>query len=203
VVIVAVVLTAAAVGLNTLVMGPAVILLNIGLAASLLAWLASGAGRLFPQPLLGPFFLVSIAVHTLHFAEEYAGRLYQLVPPMFDLAPLPSRQFAVFNLIWIGIFFVSAVGVFRRVRLALLPVWFMALIGGFGNAVIHSWISVRVGGYVPGLITSLVNLPLGITLVIMLVRPGPPERTIDDHFRSTGGSEPDLCDNHVSGMMSG
>ena len=168
-IIAAVLLTAAAVTFNVLFMGPAVILLEIGLAASLLAWLATGAGRHFPQPLVGPIYLASIAIQILHFSEEYAGRLFELAPPLFNLSPLPAQKFLVFNLIWIGIFLVSAVGVFRRVRLTLLPVWFMALIGGIGNSIFHTWLAVQSGGYAPGLATALINLPLGIALVAMLV----------------------------------
>lgn len=187
-------LTAAAIVFNFLVMGPAVIILNVGLVASLLAWLTTGGGRPFPTRLVGPVYLASIAAQTCHFIEEYAGRLYELVPPLFDLSPLPAQKFVAFNLIWIGIFLVSAVGVFRRIRLALLPVWFMALIGGIGNSIFHTWLAVQGGGYAPGLVSALINLPLGIALVILLLKSNAPnttattERTIDDRFRSSGGS---------------
>jgi hypothetical protein len=169
-VVVATVLTAAAATSNALFMGPAVILLDIGLVASLLAWLTTGAGRPYPHRLVGPLFLAVITIQIFHFAEENAGRLYELAPPLFNLKPLPAQQFIVFNLIWIGIFLVSAVGVFRRVRLALLPVWFMALIGGIGNSIFHTWLAVRGDGYTPGLATALVNLPLGVALVVLLVQ---------------------------------
>jgi len=172
-IVVAVVLTAAAVTLNAFVMGPAVILLNAGLIASLLAWLTTGAGRPYPHRLVRPLFLASIAIQIFHFVEEYAGQVHELVPPLFSLSPLPAGKFVVFNLIWIGIFLVSAVGVFRGVRLALLPVWFMALIGGIGNSIFHTWLAVQGGGYAPGLATALINLPLGVALVVVLVRGNP------------------------------
>jgi hypothetical protein len=174
-VVIAVVLTAAAITVNALVMGPAVILLNIGLVASLLAWLTTGGGRPFPTRLVGPIYLASIAAQTCHFIEEYAGRLYELAPPLFDLSPLPAQKFVVFNLIWIGIFLVSAFGVFRRVPLALLPVWFMALIGGIGNSIFHTWLAVQSGEYAPGLATALINLPLGIALAYLLANPNGPK----------------------------
>jgi hypothetical protein len=137
-------------------MGPPVILLIAGLIASLVAWLTTGGGRPFPKQLVGPLYLASIAVQTCHFVEEYAGRLYEILPPLFNLSPLPAQKFVVFNLVWIGIFLVSAVGVFRRVRLALLPVWFQG------------------GGYTPGVVTALVNLPFGVALVVLLTRPTAP-----------------------------
>ena len=91
-IIAAVLLTAAAVTFNVLFMGPAVILLEIGLAVSLLAWLATGAGRHFPQPLVGPIYLASIAIQILHFSEEYTGRLFEFAPPLFNLSPLPAQR---------------------------------------------------------------------------------------------------------------
>ena len=154
--------------MNAIYLGPPVILLNIGLIASLLAWLTTGGGVPFPNRLIGPIFLVSIAVQTCHFLEEYAGRLYEILPPVFGLSPLPAHKFVVFNLIWIGIFLLSAVGVFKRVRIALLPVWFMALVGGIGNTIIHGWHAIQSGGYSPGVATALVNLPLAVVLIILL-----------------------------------
>jgi len=189
-----IVFTVAAVVSNSLVMGPAVILLNVGLVAALLAWLMTGSGRPSPNRLVGPLFLASIVMQAFHFVEEYAGRLYELAPPLFNLRPLPAQKFLVFNLVWIVIFMAAAIGVFKGVRLSLLVTWFMALVGGIGNAAIHSWLSVRSGGYMPGLVTSLINLPLGIALMIMLVKSNSPKaaatptRTIDDNFRSSGGS---------------
>jgi hypothetical protein len=170
-VIAAVILTAGAVGLNTLIMGRAVILLNIGLIASLLAWLAAGVGQTQPHRLVGPLFLASIAVQMLHLIEEYGGRFYELLPALFDQDPWQPQRFVVFNLVWIGIFLVAAVGVFKRVRLAYLAVWFMALVGGIGNAVLHTWLAIQSTGYAPGVATALINLPLGIALVYFLCQP--------------------------------
>jgi hypothetical protein len=170
-IVVAVVLTATAVTLSALIMGPAVILLNIGLIASFLAWLTTGGGRPFPNRLVGPIYLASIAVQTCHFIEEYAGRVYELLPPMFELSPLPPQRFVLFNLVWIAVFLAAAIGVFKRARLSLLAVWFMALLGGIGNAFFHGWLAIQAGGYAPGVITALVNLPFGITLVFLLARP--------------------------------
>jgi hypothetical protein len=152
-------------------MGPAVIFLNIGLILSLLAWLATGVGQTQPHRLIGPLFLASIAVQVLHLVEEYGGRFYELLPALFDQYPWQPQRFVVFNLIWIGIFLVAAVGVFKRIRLAYLAVWFMALVGGVGNAIFHTWLAIQNAGYAPGVATALINLPLGIALVYFLCQP--------------------------------
>jgi hypothetical protein len=118
-------------------------------------------------------FLAMTAIQTLHFSAEYTARMYETVPPLFELAPLPPHRFIIFNLAWIAIFVVSAVGVFIGLRLPLIAVWFMALVGGIGNAVFHLWLAVRgSGSSMPVVATSLVNLPLGIILVVLLARSG-------------------------------
>ena len=73
-------MTIAAVTLNFLVMGPAVVLLNLGLVAVRLAWLANGSESHTPHRLLGPTHLLTIPMLLLHSVEEYSGRLYKHSP---------------------------------------------------------------------------------------------------------------------------
>lgn len=167
-VVAGVILTVAAVSLNWLFMGPAVTGLNILLIISLVAWSATRAGRTRLNRLVGPLFVSSIVIQCFHFVEEYMGRVYEILPAVFSLKPLESRSFLLFNLIWFGIFLVAAVGVFKRNSLALLAVWFMALVSGIGNPLIHGWHAIQTGGYAPGLATALVNLPVGVALVMFL-----------------------------------
>jgi hypothetical protein len=54
----------------------------------------------------------------------------------------------------------------------------MALLGAIGNTLFHGWLTIQSGGYVPGVVTSLANLPLGIALVVLLTRSG--RNTIDE-----------------------
>jgi hypothetical protein len=167
----AVVLTFLAIGVNFLTMGPAVILLNIGLVAALIAWITTGEDWRDPHRLIAPFFVASIVVQALHFTEEYRGRLYETLPPLFGFDPFTAKQFGMFNIVWLVIFMTAAVGVFKGVRLALLVVWFMALLGCIGNALFHGWLAIRIGGYVPGVVTAFFNLPLGIILIALLTGP--------------------------------
>jgi hypothetical protein len=123
-----IILTAGAAALNFLAMGPAMIMLDIGLVAALLAWLATGAGTRKTHPLVGPVYLIAIAMLVLHAIEEYRGRLYETLPPRFGLAPFQPEQFIGFNLVWLAIFLTAAIGLFKSVRLSLLVVWFVALL---------------------------------------------------------------------------
>ena len=163
-----VILAALAVTLNFLVLGLAVFFLNVGIVGALLAWLATGAGSRTPNQMVGPVYLITIPLLTLHGVEEYTGRLYETLPPRFGLEPFEPSQFTSFNLVWLAVFLVAAVGVFKRIRLSLLVVWFVALLGCIGNALFHGYLSLQDGAYVPGVITALINFPMGITLTVLL-----------------------------------
>jgi hypothetical protein len=168
---IALALTPAAVVINFLAMGPAVILLNIGLIAALIAWLTTGEDWREPHRLIAPVFVASIVVQALHFSAEYQERLYETLPPLFGLEPIGATRFAAFNGVWLLIFVVAAIGVYRKHRLALLMVWFMALLGCIGNAVFHGWLAMRSGGYSPDVVTALLNLPIGVFLIALLTGP--------------------------------
>ena len=167
----AIALTFAAVVINFFTMGPAVILLNIGLIAALIAWLTTGEDWREPHRLIPPLFVASIVVQTLHFVAEYRGRLYETLPPLFGLEPIGATRFAIFNGAWLMLFAAAAVGVYLGHRLALLMVWFMALLGCIGNALFHGWLATKSGSYTPDVVTALFNLPIGIFLIALLTGP--------------------------------
>lgn len=144
------------------------IILHTGLVTALLAWLATGAGRHRPHRMVGPLYLVTIPMLILHGVEQSSGRLYDTLPRRFGLEPFQASQFVGFNLVWLAIFLLAAVGAFSGNRLSLLVVWFVALLGCIGNALFHGLIALQDGAHVPGVITALINLPLGVALAILL-----------------------------------
>ena len=161
-------MAALAIAFNTLYLGRVVILLNIGLVLSLFCWLAGGNESRRIHPRLGPLFLLSIPIQTVHFLEEYTGGVYRTLPERFGLEALDPARFLHFNLIWIAIFITAAVGVFVRFRPALVIVWFMALIGGIGNFILHGGLTLTDGTYAPGTASALVNLVIGLGLISLL-----------------------------------
>ncbi|MFH0882115.1 MAG: HXXEE domain-containing protein [bacterium] len=162
-------LTVIAITLNWLLMGPVVKGLNFGLFVSFIAWLIAYPVAHPIKPRIFPLFAAAIAVQTFHFLEEYATAFYTAFPGIYGES-WTSAQFATFNVVWLVVLIVAAVGVRKNVRLALLAVWFLALVGGIGNGLLHAWLSYRNGGYFPGALTSLLAFPVGIALVVMLVR---------------------------------
>ncbi len=113
-------------------------------------------------------FLALIVVQTLHSLEEYVFELFETFPPARFVSGLVSanlgRGFVAINLV------VVALGIWcywwpvRRGWASAAPIawtWVaVELVNGLGHP---TW-SVIQRGYTPGLITSLMLLPLAILL---------------------------------------
>ena len=98
-------------------------------------------------------YLVGIAFQCLHFTEEYVTRFYVRAPEFLGLVAWPSEFFVIFNLSWIALWLLAAVGVKRGIRVAYFPLWFFA-IGMVGNAIWHPLLCLATRSYFPGLFTS-------------------------------------------------
>ena len=147
-------------------MGFPVVLLNVALAVSLALWVASG-WRQNARAVL-PAYLAGIGIQCFHFAEEVREGFQAAFPPVFGAGAWGERQFVVFNLVWLGVFLLAAVGVYRRLALAYLAVFFFALGGGVGNGMGHLLLSLRAGGYFPGTWTAPLSLVAGIVILRQL-----------------------------------
>jgi hypothetical protein len=112
-------------------------------------------------------YLVGIAFHCLHFTEEYVTRFYVRAPEFLGLVAWPSEFFVIFNLVWIALWLLAAVGVKSGMRVAFFPVWFFA-VGMVGNAIWHPLLCLATGGYFPGLLTSPFAGIIGVMLVSRL-----------------------------------
>jgi hypothetical protein len=108
-------------------------------------------------------FLLGLAVQSLHFMEEFVTGFEQRFPALLGLPVWSERFFVAFNLVWISIWILSAVGLQRGYRAALFPVWFFA-IAAMANGTAHPLLAVVAKGYFPGLITSPVLGVLGVLL---------------------------------------
>ncbi len=108
-------------------------------------------------------FLIGLAAQCLHFMEEFVTRFQDRFPALLGLPAWPENFFAVFNLIWLSIWILSAVGVQKGWRIALFPVWFFA-IAAIANGIAHPALAIIARGYFPGLISSPVVGVLGVLL---------------------------------------
>jgi hypothetical protein len=113
-------------------------------------------------------FLWLVVAQACHSVEEYAFRLYDVFPPARLLVSLfsddPRRGFIIFNVAFVAFGFWCFLYPVRRrwpSAVALMGVW--AVIETV-NGIVHPAFSIAVGGYTPGLITSLALLPLAVLL---------------------------------------
>jgi hypothetical protein len=143
-------------------MGAATALLDTALVAAFLLW--SGAFRLNDPARVLPVYLLGLVVQCLHFAEEFATGFQRDFPHLLGYEWSDAR-FVTFNMVWLALFLLAALGVHRRVSLAYLAVTFFALGGGIGNGAGHLLLCLRRGGYFPGAVTAPLCLLLGILLI--------------------------------------
>ena len=142
--------------------------LYVLLFAALLLALFRGRGP-FPTPPTKTvnLFLAGIACQCLHVAEEFISGFHVRFPTYLGLAPWPDAFFVTFNLVWIAIWLLAAIGIQHRLRIAWFPIWFFAL-GMAANGLVHPLLAVSAGGYFPGLWTSLLVGPIGFLLLFRL-----------------------------------
>lgn len=112
---------------------------------------------------------IAIAFQALHFIEELTTGFHERFPAVFGLGSLSLGFFVSFNLVWLGIWMLSAWGLARRYELALFPLWFLG-IASIANGVAHPLLALYDGGYFPGLATSPIVAVVGALLLAQLWR---------------------------------
>lgn len=156
---------AVAIFLHIKFMGTGVIGLNIGLVVSFVVWLFLSTKENTVTNKTFVVYLAGVLWQCLHFGEEYLTGFQTKFPLAMFGYVWSDRLFVAFNLIWLCVFILAAIGLLYKVRLALLVVLFFALIGGIGNGIFHPFLSLNQGGYFPGLITSFGNLLFGVLII--------------------------------------
>ncbi len=90
--------------------------------------------------------------------------VHLLYPPLIGLVPLSAELFVGFNIFWLGVWVLSALGVLRGSRVAYFPVWFFGLAMCL-NGILHPLLAVWVAGYFPGLVTSPIVGIMGVVVI--------------------------------------
>jgi hypothetical protein len=111
---------------------------------------------------------ITLAIQGLHFVEELFTGFETRFPVLLGLAPWPETFFVSFNLTWIVIW-AGALLTAGRVRVALFPLWFLA-IAAMANGIFHPLAAVAVRGYFPGLLTAPLLGLAGVALFARLMR---------------------------------
>jgi hypothetical protein len=117
-----------------------------------------------------PAYLLALGAQVAHFIEEYHTGFYREFPPIFGAAPWSGKAFLVFNLLWLFVFGLAAIGLMRGLRPAFAIALFLALGGGVLNGLAHVAFAAMAGGYFPGLYTAPLVLCAGSYLAYCLLR---------------------------------
>jgi uncharacterized membrane protein len=143
-------------------MGPAIVLLSGGLVLAYCVWAAAPWKNDASSVL--PVYLIAVAVQCLHFTEEFVTGFQHKFPRLFG-EDWSDARFVIFNLLWLAAFVLAGLGVYRRISLAFLIVFFLSLIGGVGNGSSHLVLSAMHRGYYPGLLTAPFCLVMGVVVL--------------------------------------
>lgn len=145
--------------------------LDVLLLVALHLTLARGPGASDPRARrrVAGLAAVAVVVQIAHFAEEYATGFYVRYPELLGLAPWSLELWASFNVAWIAVWCGSLAGLVAGWRLALFPVWFLAVACAL-NGVAHPLLALVAGGYFPGLWTSPLAGIVGAALLPRLSR---------------------------------
>jgi len=152
---------------NFLVMGRAVVALNIGLVICFALWVRHAWPA--PSTRLQWAYGFGLLVQTLHVGEEYVTAFNIAFPRLFGYE-WTSAQFLSFNFAWLAILTLSMVGLWRGARWAYLAVLFVAVGVGIINGLGHLALAARSGGYFPGLYTAPLCLMMGTLLLWFVAR---------------------------------
>lgn len=112
-----------------------------------------------------PLYLIALAIQFLHFTEEYVyGFQFRIAEIIEGMPPFNDNVFVAFNMIAYCLFLLAGLGMSKGMRFPMIIVWFFAICV-LGNAIWHLLLTLKVGGYFPGLFTSFPGWILGPILL--------------------------------------
>ncbi len=158
-------LVVGAIAVQVVWLGLPAIALSVGLVVSYALWVGTAwrAGRGL-RLALG----VGILVFVAHFVEEFLAGFRTELPALVGRPPWSAPQFVGFNGAWAVVFVLAFLTLRPDRALPILPVLFLAVVGGLGNGIAHLLLGLQRGGYFPGLITAPLCLGVGLWLLRLL-----------------------------------
>ena len=166
------VLVAVLLAVQTIVMGRAILALDLALVVAFVVWLTTDWRR--EAPGLLTTYLLGIALFVIHFTEEYLTGFHRAFPALVGYEWQSSR-FVAFNAMWGLILLAGAEGLRRGSAISYVIVLFFAVGGGVMNGIGHVLLAVQAGGYFPGLLTAPLMLVVGVVLLRKMYGTGPKE----------------------------
>ena len=133
-------------------------------------WMYRTRAHMPPGSEFLPVFFAALAVQFLHFAEEFTTGFAARFPQLYGGVPYSEKLFVTFNMLAYAVFTLSAILAFARgIRFLVIPALFFIIYGAIGNAISHTWWSLREQAYFPGLVTAQFYWFIGPYLLAKLV----------------------------------
>jgi hypothetical protein len=134
------------------------------------AWLFVRKATLPTGAAFLPLFFALLAVQFIHFAEEFVTGFRTQYPLLYGGIPYSDSLFVTFNMISYAIFSLACILAFTtKLRFLLIPALFFIIYGALGNAIAHTWWSLYLRSYFPGLITAQIFWIAGPFVLYKLV----------------------------------
>jgi hypothetical protein len=134
------------------------------------AWLFVKKVELPTSSAFLPLFFALLTVQFIHFAEEFTTKFDTKFPLLYGGMPYSDNFFVTFNMIAYSVFALSCILAFtKNIRFLLFPALFFIICGAIGNAISHTWWSLYLRSYFPGLITAQIFWIAGPFVLYKLV----------------------------------
>jgi len=117
-----------------------------------------------------PLFFGLLTVQFIHFAEEFTTKFDTKFPLLYGGMPYSDNFFVTFNMIAYSIFALACLLAFtKNIRFLLFPALFFIMYGAIGNAISHTWWSLYLRSYFPGLAAAQIFWIAGPFILYKLV----------------------------------
>ena len=113
-----------------------------------------------------PLYFLALSVQFLHFAEEFTMGFATQFSLLYGAEPYSSSLFVAINMCSYFVFTIACILMFyKSLNFLFVPVMFFITYGVMANAIAHTFWSVYLGLYFPGLITAQLYWVLGPLLI--------------------------------------
>lgn len=139
------------------------------MALAYLLYMLSSYRRMPETERVLPMYLVALALTPLHILEEFFAEFYIRFPvEIYNGDPFGAADFVLSQMVLMFLLVIGALGIYKQWKMPMVMVWFTVIMLLIVNAIQHPIYCVMVGGYFPGIFTSLPGLILGPMLFMRL-----------------------------------
>ena len=109
-----------------------------------------------------PLYLLAVGIQLLHCMEEFITEFHVRNPvEIYAANPFSPDEFVISQMSVFFLLIIGAIGIYKGWKIPMVMVWFLVIFFLLINAVQHCVFAVMVGGYFPGLYTSVAGWVLG------------------------------------------